>query len=181
MSDIEDDVPIDDDVSDVLDDISLDESSSYDSSNSESDDSDDTADDDDKVSVISDTATAPDAELEPEVEPEVESDPIPFEIKEDVSDKYKPYKSCVFVDPDKRITSDYLSAYEYASVIGYLAELISKTGVINIDHKGEYDSIKIAEMTFKERRTGLIIKRFVGTNKKGLSEYELWKVDELKY
>lgn len=178
MSDVEEEVPVDDDVSDVLDDISLNESSSYDSEDSEnSEDSEDAEDDaedpdDDKASVISDAIPA-DVELEPE--------PIPFEIKEEVTDKYKPYKSCIFVEPNKRITSDYLSSYEYASVIGYLAELISKTGVINIDHKGEHDTIKIAEMTFKERKTGLIVKRFVGTNKKGISEYELWKVDELKY
>jgi hypothetical protein len=158
---------------DILDELSLGESS-YNSDTDSQSNLDEEAEDEDEIKTVEDIED-PDKELEDSEEPEVSE----FEIKESSEEAYKPYKKCIYVD--NRITHDYLSSFEYAAVIGFLAETIARTGIINIDHKGESDTIKIAEMTFNERKTGLIIKRFIGTNKRGLSEYELWKVDEMKY
>jgi DNA-directed RNA polymerase subunit K/omega len=78
------------------------------------------------------------------------------------------------VDPNYRITSNYITIYEYSEVIGRRAEQISKGSKIFIDYNNISDPILIAKKELLAKKCPLSILRHIG-----LDKYECWAVNEL--
>lgn len=78
------------------------------------------------------------------------------------------------IHPQNRISSEYLSRYEYSKVIGIRAEEISQGGIIYVDIKNLNDPIEMAKKEMNANMCPLSIKRHIGLNKS-----EIWSVNEL--
>ena len=76
---------------------------------------------------------------------------------------------------NERITTNYLTKYEKARVLGARALQISKNApvMVNLD-PGEWDPLKIAEKELLAKKIPFIIRRYLPNN-----TYEDWKLDEL--
>ena len=80
-------------------------------------------------------------------------------------------------NPEKNISSKYLSKYEKAKIIGLRAQQIASGSKPFIEvPKGMSNVIDIAEKELEDRKIPFIIKRNIGNNK-----YEYWKLEDLKY
>jgi len=80
------------------------------------------------------------------------------------------------IDKEKRITTEYLTKYEKARVLGARALQISKNAPVMINlEPGEWNPLSIAEKELKEGKIPFIIRRYLPNN-----TYEDWKVNELK-
>ena len=85
-------------------------------------------------------------------------------------------KSSKEIDKEKRITTEYLTKYEKARVLGARALQISKNAPVMINlEPGEWNPLSIAEKELKEGKIPFIIRRYLPNN-----TYEDWKVNELK-
>ena len=78
------------------------------------------------------------------------------------------------VHPNNRITSQYLSRYEYSKIIGIRAEQISQGSKVFVNTDNMNDPIEMAKKELYENKTPLSIKRYIG-----LTKYEIWSVNEL--
>lgn len=78
------------------------------------------------------------------------------------------------VKPEDRITSEYLSLYEYNAVIGHRATHISQGAFIFVDYKGLTDPIQIAKKEIMERKCPFAIKRKLCGN-----ICEIWNINEM--
>jgi DNA-directed RNA polymerases I, II, and III subunit RPABC2 len=93
------------------------------------------------------------------------------------NDKLETYTNTLINVPvanKDRISRPYITKYEKAKVIGIRAKQISLGAKTNIDTSGLTSSISIAEKEFIEKKTPLMIRRFMPNGK-----YEDWKISEL--
>lgn len=82
-------------------------------------------------------------------------------------------KDIPIVAPEDRITSEVMSKYEYAEVVGIRAKHIESGGTIFVDAGSESDPIKIAKKEIAERKCPLSIIRMVGNTA------EIYSINEL--
>ena len=78
------------------------------------------------------------------------------------------------IDKSKRITSQYMTKYERARVLGTRALQISMNAPVMVDIGSETDALKIAMKELRERKIPMIIRRYLPDN-----SYEDWSLDEL--
>ena len=78
------------------------------------------------------------------------------------------------VDRDKRTTSNYMTKYERARVLGTRALQISMCAPIMVELENETDPLQIAMKELKARKIPLIIRRYLPDN-----TCEEWSVDEM--
>lgn len=78
------------------------------------------------------------------------------------------------VAPDKRITSEYMTIYEYSMVVGTRATHISEGSVLYTDPQGMFDARDIAKKEIDENKCPLSITRKVSP-----SMIEIWEVNEM--
>ena len=78
------------------------------------------------------------------------------------------------VAPEKRITSEYMTIYEYSMVVGTRATHISEGSVLYTDPQGMFDARDIAKKEIDENKCPLSITRKVGP-----SMIEIWEVNEM--
>ncbi|KAL5267148.1 hypothetical protein ACHWQZ_G004250 [Mnemiopsis leidyi] len=78
------------------------------------------------------------------------------------------------VEPNKRITTPYMTKYERARILGTRALQISMNAPIMVELKGQTDPLEIAKQELKERKIPLIVRRYLPDN-----SYEDWSIDEL--
>ncbi len=78
------------------------------------------------------------------------------------------------VTPHNRITSEYMTIYEYAMVVGTRATHISNGSVLYTDPQGLYDPRDIAKKEINENKCPLSISRKVSP-----TMIEIWEVNEM--
>lgn len=78
------------------------------------------------------------------------------------------------VQPNKRITTPYLTKYERARVLGTRALQIAMCAPIMVELEGLSDPLKIAMKELKARKIPIIIRRFLPDG-----SYEDWSINEL--
>ncbi len=78
------------------------------------------------------------------------------------------------VAPDKRITSEYMTIYEYSMVVGTRAMHISSGAVLYTDPDGLSDPMEIAKKEINENRCPLSINRKISP-----TAIEIWEVNEM--
>jgi len=78
------------------------------------------------------------------------------------------------VQPNKRITTPYLTKYERARVLGTRALQIAMGAPVMVELDGATDPLIIAMKELKARKIPIIIRRFLPD-----SSYEDWSIDEL--
>lgn len=78
------------------------------------------------------------------------------------------------VAPDRRITSEYMTIYEYSMVVGTRATHISEGSVLYTDPQGLYDPRDIAKKEINENMCPLSITRKVSP-----TMVEVWEVNEM--
>lgn len=76
--------------------------------------------------------------------------------------------------PSKRLTSEYMTIYEYSMVIGTRATHIANGSVLYTDPQGLYDPRDIAKKEINENQCPLSI-----TRKVSASTVEVWEVNEM--
>ena len=76
--------------------------------------------------------------------------------------------------PQERITTQYLTKYERARVLGTRALQISMNAPVMVDLEGETDPLKIAQKELRERKIPIVIRRYLPDG-----SYEDWGIDEL--
>jgi len=76
--------------------------------------------------------------------------------------------------PQERITTQYLTKYERARVLGTRALQISMNAPVMVDLEGETDPLKIAQKELRERKIPIIIRRYLPDG-----SFEDWGIDEL--
>lgn len=76
--------------------------------------------------------------------------------------------------PQERITTQYLTKYERARVLGTRALQISMNAPVMVDLDGETDPLKIAQKELRERKIPIVIRRYLPDG-----SYEDWAIDEL--
>ena len=78
------------------------------------------------------------------------------------------------IDPNNRITTEYMTSYEYTSVVGVRATHISEGAPLYTDPSGLHDPIDIAKKEIAENKCPLSITRKIGN-----SMIEIWEVNEM--
>lgn len=78
------------------------------------------------------------------------------------------------VQPNKRITTPYLTKYERARVLGTRALQIAMCAPVMVELEGLTDPLKIAVKELKARKIPIIIRRFLPDG-----SYEDWSINEL--
>ncbi|KAL7535851.1 hypothetical protein ACHAXR_006769 [Thalassiosira sp. AJA248-18] len=76
--------------------------------------------------------------------------------------------------PQERVTTQYLTKYERARVLGTRALQISMNAPVMVDLEGETDPLKIAMKELRERKIPIVIRRYLPDG-----SYEDWGIDEL--
>mmetsp|Transcript_3042 Transcript_3042/g.6672 ORF Transcript_3042/g.6672 Transcript_3042/m.6672 type:complete len:158 (-) Transcript_3042:943-1416(-) len=76
--------------------------------------------------------------------------------------------------PQERITTQYLTKYERARVLGTRALQISMNAPVMVDLEGETDPLKIAQKELRERKIPIVIRRYLPDG-----SFEDWGIDEL--
>jgi DNA-directed RNA polymerase I, II, and III subunit RPABC2 len=76
--------------------------------------------------------------------------------------------------PTERVTTQYLTKYERARVLGTRALQISMNAPVMVDLDGETDPLKIAMKELRERKIPIIIRRYLPDG-----SHEDWSIDEL--
>ena len=76
--------------------------------------------------------------------------------------------------PQERITTQYLTKYERARVLGTRALQISMNAPVMVDLEGETDPLKIAQKELRERKIPIVIRRYLPDG-----SHEDWAIDEL--
>jgi len=78
------------------------------------------------------------------------------------------------VPADQRITSEYMTLYEYSMIIGTRATHISEGSVLYTDPQGLFDPRDIAKKEMDENKCPLSVKRQVSA-----TMMEVWEVNEM--
>lgn len=78
------------------------------------------------------------------------------------------------VDPDKRMTTPYMTKYERARVLGTRALQISMCAPVMVELEGETDPLAIAMKELKAKKIPITIRRYLPDG-----SYEDWGIDEL--
>ncbi|XP_041351589.1 DNA-directed RNA polymerases I, II, and III subunit RPABC2-like [Gigantopelta aegis] len=78
------------------------------------------------------------------------------------------------VEPQKRITSRFMTKYERARVLGTRALQIAMCAPVMVELEGETDPLKIAMKELKARKVPFIIRRYLPDG-----SYEDWSLEEL--
>eukprot|EP00914_Ancora_sagittata_P022819 GHVO01045269.1.p1 GENE.GHVO01045269.1~~GHVO01045269.1.p1 ORF type:complete len:128 (+),score=26.58 GHVO01045269.1:50-433(+) len=78
------------------------------------------------------------------------------------------------VDPEKRMTTPYMTKYERARVLGTRALQIAMCAPVMVELEGEKDPLQIAMKELKARKIPIIIRRYLPDG-----SYEDWGIDEL--
>jgi len=78
------------------------------------------------------------------------------------------------VEKEDRITTNYMTKYERARVLGTRALQISMNAPVMVDLAGETDPLKIAMKELRERKIPMIIRRYLPDN-----SYEDWALGDL--
>ncbi|XP_059147140.1 DNA-directed RNA polymerases I, II, and III subunit RPABC2-like isoform X1 [Physella acuta] len=78
------------------------------------------------------------------------------------------------VEPQKRITTKYMTKYERARVLGTRALQIAMCAPVMVELEGETDPLAIAMKELKARKIPFIIRRYLPDG-----SYEDWALDEL--
>ncbi|XP_005103120.1 DNA-directed RNA polymerases I, II, and III subunit RPABC2 [Aplysia californica] len=78
------------------------------------------------------------------------------------------------VEPQKRITTRYMTKYERARVLGTRALQIAMCAPLMVELDGEIDPLKIAMKELKARKVPFIIRRYLPDG-----SFEDWGLDEL--
>lgn len=78
------------------------------------------------------------------------------------------------VAPEKRITSEYMTIYEYSMVVGTRASHIAEGSILYTDPEGLYDPRDIAKKEIAENKCPLSITRQVSADM-----MEIWEVNEM--
>lgn len=124
---------------------------------------------DDDESVVSDeSAEGSDAE-------DIEDEPI-------VETEQEFVKRIVIIHPDKRMTSNILSAYETTELISLRATDISRHNNPMVDCKDLDDPIKMAERELLAKKCPLLLNRIVGEYREGkevITYSEDWDPNEM--
>mmetsp|Transcript_3579 Transcript_3579/g.6546 ORF Transcript_3579/g.6546 Transcript_3579/m.6546 type:complete len:162 (-) Transcript_3579:259-744(-) len=76
--------------------------------------------------------------------------------------------------PQERITTQYLTKYERARVLGTRALQISMNAPVMVDLEGETDPLRIAQKELRERKIPIVIRRYLPDG-----SFEDWGIDEL--
>jgi DNA-directed RNA polymerase subunit K/omega len=79
-----------------------------------------------------------------------------------------------FVNPESRITSEYMSRYEFVKIVGIRATQISQGSIVFTDIGNLTNPIDMATKEVYDNKCPLMVKRYIGLNK-----YELWSAREL--
>jgi DNA-directed RNA polymerase subunit K/omega len=129
-------------------------------------------DDDDIKPVIKKSDTIEDIDDNLEVEDDIEDDPI---IDDDIAE-ILPESELIetFVNPESRITSEYMSRYEFVKIVGIRATQISQGSIVFTDIGNLTNPIDMATKEVYDNKCPLMVKRYIGLNK-----YELWSAREL--
>ncbi|ESN95835.1 hypothetical protein HELRODRAFT_86309, partial [Helobdella robusta] len=83
-------------------------------------------------------------------------------------------QSSLKVDPEKRMTTPYMTKYERARVLGTRALQIAMCAPVMVELEGEIDPLAIAMKELKARKIPIIIRRYLPDG-----SYEDWAIDEL--
>lgn len=94
-------------------------------------------------------------------------------IKKHVSQTPKPRSEVTLVPAEKRVTSECMTLYEYAMVIGTRATHISEGAPLYTDATGISNARDIAIKELDEKKCPLSISRKVG------NKLEVWEVNEM--
>lgn len=78
------------------------------------------------------------------------------------------------VDPEKRMTTPYMTKYERARVLGTRALQISMCAPVMVELEGETDPLAIAMKELKAKKIPITIRRYLPDG-----SYEDWGIDEL--
>merc|ERR1711893_133659 len=78
------------------------------------------------------------------------------------------------VDPEKRMTTPYMTKYERARVLGTRALQIAMCAPVMVELEGETDPLEIAMKELKARKIPIIIRRYLPDG-----SFEDWGIDEL--
>ncbi|XP_064618047.1 DNA-directed RNA polymerases I, II, and III subunit RPABC2-like [Liolophura sinensis] len=78
------------------------------------------------------------------------------------------------VEPQKRITTKYMTKYERARLLGTRALQIAMCAPVMVELEGETDPLQIAMKELKARKIPIIIRRYLPDG-----SYEDWGIDEL--
>merc|ERR1712194_423734 len=76
--------------------------------------------------------------------------------------------------PQERTTTQYLTKYERARVLGTRALQISMNAPVMVDLEGETDPLRIAQKELRERKIPIVIRRYLPDG-----SFEDWGIDEL--
>lgn len=120
---------------------------------------------------------------------ELDEEEIIQDVKDEIEEEVEEYEDIIIyndeddnkidstiyiVKAEDRITSEYLSLYEYNAVIGHRATHISQGAHIFIDYKDLTDPIQIAKKEIMEHKCPFSIKRKLRANL-----CELWNINEM--
>ncbi|KAL3882597.1 hypothetical protein ACJMK2_028924 [Sinanodonta woodiana] len=78
------------------------------------------------------------------------------------------------VEPQKRITTPYMTKYERARVLGTRALQIAMCAPVMVELEGETDPLQIAMKELKARKIPIIIRRYLPDG-----SFEDWGIEEL--
>ncbi|CAG5126184.1 unnamed protein product [Candidula unifasciata] len=109
--------------------------------------------------------------------PDVEDDePLDEPINNEQGDRIEVITdgSAGQVEPQKRITTKYMTKYERARVLGTRALQIAMCAPVMVEVDGETDPLAIAMKELKARKIPFIIRRYLPDG-----SYEDWALDEL--
>ncbi len=113
--------------------------------------------------------------LEEVAEPVLESNFV-NDVKRIDATKY------IIVPADERITSHYLTKFEYTSIVSIRAEQIARFGNCMIDQTG--DAEYSAEQELRQRRCPLCVERHVGYVEKNgalVRVIEVWDANDMEF
>lgn len=105
-------------------------------------------------------------------------------IKEEIIDEYDELNTeysintnnniKFIVHPNDRLTSEFLSKYEFNKIVGIRAQQISDGSIIHIDVSHLDNPKEMAEYELYNNKCPLSVERYIGNNK-----YEIWSTQEL--
>jgi DNA-directed RNA polymerase I, II, and III subunit RPABC2 len=113
-------------------------------------------------------------DIEDDDEDEIEEDEQIINVKKNNQYLRKENSNITLVDPEKRITSEYMTIYEYSMVIGTRATHISEGAPIYIDISGITNARDIAIKEVDMKKCPLSISRKIHNR-----QVEIWHVNEM--
>ena len=103
----------------------------------------------------------------------MKSDPS-FIDAQHINNKFEPQRELFFVRPEDRMTSEYITKYEYTRVLSIRAKQIEKDNVVQTDVTNITDPIEMAKKEVRDKRCPMSIERKINENLA-----ELWHVNEM--